>query len=323
MANASQIISLIKSHFENDEERFSTLALQIAAHEAKLGHSAIAFQLRELLNKEASKKHQSKVVKFQPNLAEILLEIESNSRLNDLVLSEELRLKIERILNEFRQKSKLEKHGLSNRRKILLAGPPGTGKTLTASVIAKELHLPLYSVLLDKVVTKYLGETSAKLRQIFDFIETSKGIFLFDEFDAIGTERSKENEVGEMRRVLNSFLQFIEKSNSDSIIIAATNNIALLDNALFRRFDDILSYNLPSTNEALQLIKNRLGVFGKGIELEKIQKELTGLSHAQIAQACDDSVKELILNNLSRIDVTLLTKYFKEKTLLLQQIKNE
>jgi SpoVK/Ycf46/Vps4 family AAA+-type ATPase len=323
MANASQIISLIKSHFDSNEERFSTLALQIAAHEAKLGHSALAFEIRDLLNKQASKKIQSKVVRFQPNLAEVLLELEPKNRLSEMVLSDDLKSKVERILMEFRQKSKLQKHGLTNRRKILLAGLPGTGKTLTASVIAAELHLPLYSVLLDKIVTKYLGETSAKLRQVFDFIEVSNGVFLFDEFDAIGTERSKENDVGEMRRVLNSFLQFIERNNSESLIIAATNNISLLDNALFRRFDDILTYKLPSDEECFRLIKYRLGSLGKGLDFRKLEKDLYGLSHAQITQACDDAIKEVILSNLDKVDGLLLNKYLNEKKSLLQQIKNE
>src|SRR5690606_40096382 len=99
-------------------------------------------------------------------------------------------------------------------RKILLSGPPGTGKTLTASILANELRLPLYTILMDKMVTKFMGETSAKLRQVFDLIEQRQGVYLFDEFDAIGGERSRDNDVGEMRRVLNSFLQFIDRKST-------------------------------------------------------------------------------------------------------------
>jgi SpoVK/Ycf46/Vps4 family AAA+-type ATPase len=124
----------------------------------------------------------------------------------------------------------------------LLVGPPGTGKTMTASVIASELKIPLYSVQMDRIITKYLGETGSKLRQLFDFIETQNAIFFFDEFDTIGSDRSNENEVGEMKRALNSLLQFIDASQSESLIIAATNNVGLLDKALFRHFDDIFHY---------------------------------------------------------------------------------
>jgi len=111
---------------------------------------------------------------------------------------------------------------------------------MTAKVLAYELKLPLYTIQGDRLVTKFMGETSAKLRQIFDFLQVNLGVFLFDEFDAIGGKRTMENDVGEMRRVLNSFLNFIEQDTSDSIVIAATNNPQLLDQALFRRFDDVL-----------------------------------------------------------------------------------
>ena len=313
MANASQIVSLIQSHFASEDERFSTLALQVAAHEARLGHTTTAQQIRELIDKEKSKSTKLKVVKFQPELSDLIYQSSPQNRLNQLVLSDDLKSRIDRILTEFRQRSKLQKYGLTHRRKIMLVGPPGTGKTMTASVIAAELKLPLFTVQMDRVITKYLGETSAKLRQIFDFIDAQKGVFFFDEFDAIAADRSNENEVGEMRRALNSLLQFIEASNSDSLIIAATNNISLLDKALFRRFDDILYYQLPNQQEAIKLVENRLGTFGKGLDLNNIDNPISGLSHAQLTQACDDSIKETILSDLKAVNLNILHKYWLEK----------
>src|SRR5690606_17158676 len=106
----------------------------------------------------------------------------------------ELKQRINRIIREYLQKAKLSKFGLSHRRKILLTGPPGTGKTMTAAILSNELKIPFSIILIDKIVTKYMGETSAKLRQIFDFIAQNKGVYLFDEFDAIGTERARDNE---------------------------------------------------------------------------------------------------------------------------------
>ncbi len=313
MANASQIVSLIHSHFKSEDDRFATLALQIAAHEARLGHVSIAQQIREIIESEKSKKAKLKVIRIHSDLSDLIYETFPKNRLVQLVLPEELKLRIERILKEYRQRSKLQKHGLFHRRKILLVGPPGTGKSVTAATIAGELNLPLYSVQMDKIVTKYLGETSAKLRQVFDFIEMQKGVFLFDEFDAIGSERSKENEVGEMRRALNSLLQFMDASHSDSLIIAATNNIALLDKALFRRFEDILYYQLPSPREAMLLLKNRLGSFGKGLTFLGLEIEVAGLSHAQLTQASDDAIKESILNDMSYVDSSILTSCLREK----------
>ncbi len=136
---------------------------------------------------------------------------------------------------------------------------------MTANVLASELNLPLYTIQLDQIITKFMGETSAKLRLVFDLVRQNQGIYLFDEFDAIGSKRSMENDVGEMRRVLNSFLQFIENDDSISLIIASTNNLELLDHALFRRFDDLLFYDLPDKNQRFTLIQKILAILELGI----------------------------------------------------------
>ena len=314
MATAEQLKSLIRSHFSNDRERFATLALQLAAHEAKQGHSTLAYEIRALVDK--AKSAPVRVVPFNRELNGLVISSEPKERLADLIVSDEMRNRIKRILREYRQQEKLKKHGLSNRRKALLAGPPGTGKTMTAAVLAGELHLPLHTILMDKLVTKFMGETSAKLRQIFDVIRERRGVYLFDEFDAIGAERGRDNDVGEMRRVLNAFLQFIEQDKSDSLIVAATNNPRILDQALFRRFDDVLYYHLPTTDEIRQLMENRLGAFrGKKLSLKTAVKEADTLSHAEITQACDDAIKEAILSDRKTVTATLLKKMLRERRL--------
>lgn len=294
MATAEQIKSLIKAHIESDNDKFKTVILQIAAYEAKHGHDTFARELKQYADKIG--KVKGSVLRLNNANGMFLTELPS-SRMVDLIVSEELSERIIRILSEYRNKNKLQKYGLSNRRKILLEGRPGTGKTFTASVIASELDLPLYTVQMDKVVTKFMGETSAKLRQIFDSISTSIGVYFFDEFDAIGADRGLDNEVGEARRILNSFLQFIEQDTSESIIIAATNNQKLLDQALFRRFDDVLHYAMPTENEIVRLFDYKLKSydchFSASIELINKAKSL---SHAEIIRACDDAVKFSILN---------------------------
>lgn len=311
MANADQIKALIKTHFDADNEKFTTISLQIAAHEAKLGHATLADDIRKIIDK--SKLNKLRLKPLNQNLEGLILEVEPFERLSDLIVSDIILERIERIINEYIQLEKLKRHNLENRRKILLSGPPGTGKTMTASIIANELGLPLYVILMDKMVTKFMGETSAKLRQVFDLIEERPGVYLFDEFDAIGANRGKDNDVGEMRRVLNSFLQFIERDNSDSLIIAATNNLGLLDQALFRRFDDVLHYKLPSDQEKRLLLKNRLGIYGKKIDLDAIIENLDNLSHAEISQACFDSIKETILTDKDKVDNLLLQKMINDR----------
>lgn len=311
MPTASQLISLIKAHYESDEMRFSTVSLQIAAHEARIGHKRLATDIQKALDKAKANKPVLKPL--NKDLDGLVLETIPLYKLPDLIVSDAVEERIQRIINEYIQVDKLRRHNLTNRRKILLSGDPGTGKTMTASIIANELKLPFYTILMDKMVTKYMGETSAKLRQVFDIIQSGQGVYLFDEFDAIGGHRGKDNDVGEMRRVLNSFLQFIERDNSDSIVIAATNNLDLLDQALFRRFDDVLHYQLPSDDEKLLLLKNFLGRYNGNIDYKEVLPLLNGLSHAEISQACMDSIKECVLSDKKKIDRTLLIKMIENR----------
>ena len=311
MATSDQIKTLIQSHFANKSEVFLTTALQVAAYEARHGHQALAQHLKALIDSASSR--PVRVTPFHSDLNSLVLTTEPRERVGSLVLPEKTKKRFERILLEYRQREKIGGFGLRPRRKILLAGPPGTGKTLTASVLAGELHLQLHTILLDKIVTKFMGETSAKLRQIFDIIQDRPGVYFFDEFDAIGGERSRENDVGEMRRVLNSFLQLLDQDTSNSLIVAATNHSLLLDQALFRRFDDVIHFELPKQPEIVRLVKNRLGTFGTKLNVSSLIHSAIGLSHAEIAFACEDAMKDAILADRKQVTVSRLRSVFTER----------
>jgi len=299
MATADQIKSLIRAHSDQDNERFKTTALQISAYEARQGHTQLARDIKTLLEKSGVPK--GRIIQFN-NQNQALLMSMPDSRLSDIVVSDETQGRIERILNEYMNRKKLHSFGMANRRKILIEGAPGTGKTMTASIIASELNLPLYTVQVDKLVTKFMGETSVKLRQIFDSIESIIGVYFFDEFDAIGADRGIDNEVGEMRRILNSFLQFLEQDVSESLIIAATNNQKILDKALFRRFDDVLHYSMPSADDVRKLFRVKFEIFSPGFSpSETLVERAVSLSHAEISRVCDDAVKNAILANTEEI----------------------
>lgn len=315
MATADQIKSLIKAHTDNDNEKFKTVVLQIAAYEAKLNHETLARELKKLAGKTGNVK--ANIIQFNQIQNNPMLTMKvSTERLNDLIVSNEIYDKIKRILNEFRNRKKLRSYGMSNRRKILIEGKPGTGKTFTASVIASETGLPLYTVQMDKLVTKFMGETSSKLRQIFDSVESTVGVYFFDEFDAIGADRSLDNEVGEMRRILNSFLQFIEQDSSESIIVAATNNSQLLDQALFRRFDDVLHYSMPNESEVKRLYKYKVsGYQSDFIPSIELIKASIGLSHAEIIRVCEDAIKNSILDD-NKITQSKMLNLVKERLML-------
>jgi SpoVK/Ycf46/Vps4 family AAA+-type ATPase len=231
-----------------------------------------------------------------------------------MALDEGVRSRIDRVLLEQRQRDRIQEHGLAPLRKLLLIGSPGTGKTMTAAVLAGELGLPLFTIQLDGLITKYLGETASKLRLIFDAVQQTRAVFLFDEFDALGGERTTKNEVGEIRRVLNSFLLFLEQDESDSIIIAATNHPTLLDRALFRRFDAVIEYVMPSRKIAEKIMRARLALLDTSrVEWAKVLEATEGLSHADLVRACEHAAKKVILAHRTGVESSDLTDALKER----------
>lgn len=309
MATADQLKSLIRSHWSDEPERFITVALQVAAHEASQGHGEVAREIRAMVDKARSDRRKAVVLDFPAELQGLVRTETPEAQRAGLVLPPELMERLERITTEYRQRDKLRHHSLCPRRKILLVGPPGTGKTLTARVLAHELRLPLHTVQVDRLVTKFMGESAAKLRQIFDLIARQQGVYFFDEFDAIGGGRSLDNDVGEMRRVLNALLQFIEQDDSDSVIVAATNSPELLDRALFRRFDDVLSYELPDEAERKRLVENVLGTYlPTRFGWKSVLSNSEGLSNADIDLACRDALKEAVLEDRKSVSAATLNR---------------
>lgn len=309
MAASKHLIALLRSHIDGDNDQFLSVAMQVAAHEARQGHANLAKQLRDLVDEARSLKasRASRPVPFaQPKgeLAALISASYSDTRLASMVLPTALEERLKRIVTEQRQHHRLTKHGLHPRRKILLIGPPGSGKTMTAAALAGELTLPLFTVVFDSLITRFMGETAAKLRLVFDAMLETRGVYFFDEFDAIGSRRTDRNDVGEIRRVLNSFLQFLENDESDSLIIAATNHPELLDPALFRRFDDVIHYELPDISIAEGILKTRLSGFDtKGMRWKQVVEGASGLSQAEISRAADEAAKRAILD-----DRTLITR---------------
>jgi len=299
MAKAEQLKALLQSHHDGDDKRFYSVAMQLAAYEAKRGHGKLAEELRALIDEAKNRNVVSQPIPIgrpKGDLANLLAVSYPKSRLNDIVLSDEINKQFVRVITEQRHAAEILQHGLSPRRKMLLVGPPGTGKTLSASILAGELGLPLCLVRLDGLITKFMGETAAKLRQVFDSMAKMRGVYFFDEFDAIGSQRGLANDVGEIRRVLNSFLLMIEQDRSYSLIIAATNHPEILDHALFRRFDDVLHYSLPDTKQIAVLLKTKLCNRSiKRISWKRLAEKATGLSHADISRTCEEAIKNVLI----------------------------
>ncbi len=320
MATAQQIKALIESRLKDDDQRFYTVAMQIAAHAARKGQGRFAAELRELIDKsreQATRSPRKRPVLITTPRGELegLLAVSyPEERLSHMVLDGSIRGRLERIVREYRARARLRDHGLQPRRKLLLTGPPGSGKTMTALALAGELGLPLMVIRLDGIITKFMGETAAKLRLVFDAMADTRGVYLFDEFDAIGSQRALGHDVGEIRRVLNSFLLFIEQDDSDSLIVAATNHGDSLDHALFRRFDDIVTYALPNRDQVLRLIRSRLSPFDtNGVDWDQVAQAGCRLSYADLGRACDDAAKEAVLDGSIRISAEALIRAFDER----------
>jgi len=321
MTTARHIMTLLKSHIAGDEDRFLATAMQLAAHEARQGHGKLAQELKDLI--DTAKSSDTKIAKngrpvplVQPKgeLAGLLHARYPDLRLTDMILPDSLHARLQRVLGEQRQQASLREHGLTPRRKLLLVGPPGSGKTMTASALAGELHLPLFTIVLDGLITKFMGETAGKLRLVFDAMQATRGVYFFDEFDAIGARRGERHDVGEIRRVLNSFLQFLEQDDSQSLIIAATNYPELLDKALFRRFDDVIEYTPPDRSLIEALLRARLDRFDtRGLAWNEAVSKAERLSQAEITRAADDAAKTIILRGGKRISSEALIEALTER----------
>ena len=302
-ASADHIKALVRSHAEGDDAQFYAVAMQVAARAARQGHHRIAAELKELVDAAGEKAPTAAVTSIarpKGELADLVTASFPEVGLRDLVAPEDVRSSIEQVIHEQRQRHQLAAHGFPPVHRLLLEGPPGVGKTMSAGVIAHELALPLLTIRLDSVFCKYLGETASKLRVLFDAIAVQRGVYLFDEFDALGGDRAG-NDVGEARRILNSFLVFLEQAGPESIVIASTNYPGLLDKALFRRFDLVISYSLPDEADAVAVMRARLGPMGKGIRWASVKRQTVGLSHAELVKAAESAAKRALLAGQDRV----------------------
>ena len=307
--SGDHIKALLNSHASGDDDSFYAVAAQIAAQEARRGHNRLAGELKAMIDaaRERPVVRESSgvtpIARPRGELSELVSAGYPQVGIDDMVASEELAAQIGEILAEQRQRRVLAERGFDPVHRILLEGPPGTGKTMTAAVLAHELSLPLLTVRLDSVLSKFLGETGSKLRLLFDAVREQRAVYLFDEFDALGAERTG-NDVGEARRILNSFLVFLDQAGPDSVVIAATNHRSILDRALFRRFDMVIHYKLPTAVEAREVLRSRLGPMGKGLGLgsSPLAKQLKGLSHAELVKVAESAAKGALIRGSDQVD---------------------
>ncbi len=316
---AEHVKAMVRRHIAGDDEGFYSIALQVAARAAREGKSKFAQELRELVDsanapRAVTRLEPTPLVQPRGELAGLMSVTYPDVPIESMTLAAGVRGKLDRVVNEQRQRDRLAQHGLDPIHRLLLLGSPGTGKSMSAGALAHELKLPLFTIQLDALMSKYMGETAAKLRLVFDAVASTRAVYLFDEFDAIGAERTSGNDVGEARRVLNSFLQFLEHASPASLVVAATNHPQLLDRALYRRFDQVIEYGLPDPGVAIEVMRTRLTLLDTtGVDWAAVAPETRGMSHADLVCAAEAAAKHVLLRARGRLTTAAVIAALKDR----------
>jgi len=327
MASGKLLRKLIKSGSEGDVATFKRVSEEVIQEERQKQHHLLATDLEHILyggSKPMESNGLSRLIPAVPLDKErglSLLDMRHPQRpMEELVLTQQNQTALDELLQEHRREDVLRTYGMKPSSKLLFYGPPGCGKTLTAEVIAYELDMPLAIVRLDALVSSYLGETAANLRKVFDFISQHPLVALFDEFDALGKERADGSEHGELRRVVNAVLQMMDAYQGKSILIAATNHEYILDNAVWRRFDDIMEFPLPTAELLPQIIQLKLRGVRRQFESDssELLSHFKGLSPADIERIARRAIKRMILRNQEFLTLKDLSRA-KERELRLAQ----
>ncbi len=314
MARGELIRKLFLSYRRGNENEFRSVALEVIAEEEKKKNHRLAKDLLKIIENNGFNNTANQLSATNGNVVPrdkerqtFLVDIRETERnRSEIILDKEGCSVVDRILQEFRRSEVLRIHGMRPATKLLFCGPPGCGKTLCSEIMASELGLPLLYTRFDAIVSSYLGETAANLRKVFDYASSGRWVVLFDEFDAIGKARDDELEHGELKRVINSFLQLLDSFVAPSIIIAATNHEQLLDPALWRRFDEVMSFPIPTISEIQLLLKMKLRNFPHhGLNIKVLSSKFKGLSHADVERVCFDATKMAIINDLDSVTQTV------------------
>lgn len=316
MPSGKILRQLIKAGSHGDVVAFKQISEAVIREERQKQHHLLANDLEKILYGDHSKlnfidqRTSERIPTDQERDLPLLFMREPGRNFDDVVLSKENRDGLESVLEQHHRVDILKSYGLRPSDKILFCGPPGCGKTLTAEVLAMELDRPLAVIRIDSVVSSYLGETAANLRKVFNFIDSTPTVALFDEFDALGKERDDSSDHGELKRVVNSVLQMLDTYQGKSLIIAATNHEQMLDSAVWRRFEEVFFFYPPSRDEFLQLFQIKLRGVRRNFEVEdsQILSLFSKMSHAEVEKILRRAIKEMILTGQEFLEIHLIRK---------------
>ncbi|EON70938.1 AAA family ATPase [Lysinibacillus sphaericus] len=326
------IVDLIKYHYENNDQKFEEITEQIISDEQQKGNIKLAEKILNVYKKLPPKKIENEkflehresysygpssglVMKDNSKVSNKFISPKDKSSNNDLfeiidpgkfiseelILSEGIQMKLEEITLEYKNREILRTLNLKSENRLLLCGPPGCGKTTTAYFISYILNLPLAYVRLDALITSLLGQTGTNLRKIFDSVNNQEIVLFLDEFDAIAKKREDNNELGELKRVVNTLLQNIDLLPDNVFLVAATNHEDLLDRAVWRRFNTVMYLDLPDNDLREAYIRQLLLKYKNHLKLDvdeaKIAKLCKGFSFADIQEVLNKAIKKCLIHN--------------------------
>jgi SpoVK/Ycf46/Vps4 family AAA+-type ATPase len=307
--NATLMKRLFRVLQDGSTSDVKAVCQRVVEEEKKLGHTQVARELERIMGAFEGKEAPAPVQALRPlptsrrDSAPLLTEIPVDKLRHHMVLPAAVEERFARIESEFAARSRLAKHGLKPRQRILLYGPPGCGKNLGAERLAWHTGLPLRKVRFDNLLSSYFGETMTNLRRVFDAAHETPSALFLDECDTLASARNARNDVGEVTRITNALLEMLEEYRGNGLVIAATNLEAGLDPALFRRFDEVLRIPLPGSQEILQLLTTTLSPIGKdpSLSLESLAGEMDGMSRSDVVHVAQSAAKLAVLAGRKRV----------------------
>lgn len=330
--NQDLLLRLFRSIEGDKNDDIVKVASLVIEDEEKKGHIKLADKLKSILDNKVltNSRIKGELRRLLPQGVTIptdkrhnfplAISIDREELRHEMVLPKATEEKINRIEKEYAAKERLALHGLKYRQKVLFYGSPGCGKTMGAERIAWNLGLPFLKVRFDVIISSYLGETASNLTKLFDGLKNYPCVLLLDEFDIVGKTRGNRQDVGEMHRIVNILLTLLEEYNSEGILIATTNIDDALDEALFRRFDDIIEMPKPSGEEVLRLTKMTLSSidYDKAIAWDDLIEKMIGFSAAIVVKIANDAAKLAVIKNEKIVRQSHLEQSLTENSLYLK-----
>lgn len=315
---------LFKAIYTEDIVSLKKIATTIIQDERKLGHNVLADSLEKLTFTEkprytlfGSHRNETGLVslpKSKRNNLQLVSYIPRDQLKHHMVLPENVEERMLSIEQEYAARERLKRYNLIPKRKILLYGPPGCGKTMSAERIAWNLGLPLLKVRFDSLLSSYFGESASNLRMVFDYCKNEPVVLLLDECDFIAKSRTTTQDVGEVPRIVNMLLTLLDEYDAPGLVIATTNLKVSLDEALFRRFDDVIEMVFPGKIERKRLLEMTLSAIpiSPDINLDSIAEQMNGFSAANVVLIAQRAAKISILSGSKKVCYKDFSKALKE-----------